>query len=364
MEYSAFVGISALHEDPEWQYLRTLLPGDLDLTAHQNGALVRCRNISNAEGLVRIALAYAVSDLSLKDVAAWSRALGLAEITGPGVFYRLREAESWLSVLLAQVLEQEFGTADRVRGLSLRIVDATVLTGPGAKGTEWRAHVMVEPRRGNFQAVEVTDARGGEHYGRYPLRAGETVLGDRAYATARGLHAVERTGAYVLARLNPHNLRVCDAERKRIFLLERKDQVPAVGWVEWSILVPIPPDDYNSRSDKGWSLSRAKDWIPARVVAGRTRTGEIIWLITTAPAQLIPAAAATDLYRLRWQIELFFKRLKSLLHFDALPSRQGPTAKSWILSRLLAAALAQRLITPSGPLSPWGYEINKTRISE
>ena len=64
-----------------------------------------------------------------------------------------------------------------------------------------------------------------------------------------------------------------------------------------------------------------------------------------------------QLYRLRWQIELFFKRLKSLLHLDALPSRRGPTAKSWMLARLLAAALAQRLVQPAGPLSPWGYQL-------
>ena len=61
-----------------------------------------------------------------------------------------------------------------------------------------------------------------------------------------------------------------------------------------------------------------------------------------------------QLYRLRWQIELFFKRLKSLLHLDTLPSRQGPTAKSWMLARFLAAALAQRLVQPAGPLSAGG----------
>jgi hypothetical protein len=67
------------------------------------------------------------------------------------------------------------------------------------------------------------------------------------------------------------------------------------------------------------------------------------------------------LYRLRWQIELLFKRLKSLLHLDSLPSRQGPTAKSWLLARWIAAALAQRLVQPSGPLPPGGLRIaNRT----
>ena len=30
-----------------------------------------------------------------------------------------------------------------------------------------------------------------------------------------------------------------------------------------------------------------------------------------------------------------------------------------MLARLLAAALAQRLVQPAGPLSPWGYEIGE-----
>ena len=92
-------------------------------------------------------------------------------------------------------------------------------------------------------------------------------------------------------------------------------------------------------------------------MAGRTRHGEVIWLLTTLPAEQVSAQEALRLYRLRWQIELFFKRLKSLLHLDTLPSRQGPTAKSWMLARFLAAALAQKLVQPSGPLSPWGYEL-------
>jgi hypothetical protein len=81
-------------------------------------------------------------------------------------------------------------------------------------------------------------------------------------------------------------------------------------------------------------------------------------------ASQLPATAIMGLYRLRWQIELLFKRLKSLLHLDTLPSREGPTAKSWMLARLIAAGLAQRLVQPSGPLSPWGYELRSNRRAE
>lgn len=348
-----------LHDEREWPYVLTLLPRDLENSAWESEALLRCRHIPNAQALLRLALAYAVSDLSLKDVAAWAHALGVAEITGPGLFYRLREAESWLERVLAQTLQSQVESAAGT-SLQLRVVDATVIHGPGAQGTEWRAHVLMDPRSGGFRAVELTDARGGEGYGRYRVSAQEVILGDRAYATARGLWAVHAGHAYVLARLNPHTIRVCDEKQQRLDLPSKEREIPQIGGAEFNILVPIPPE--KRTKTRKWGLRRAIAWVPARVVAARTRDGSVIWLLTTLLAEQASWRELMQFYRLRWQIELLFKRLKSLLHFDALPSRQGPTAKSWMLARLLAAALAQRLVQPAGPLSPWGYELGATRI--
>ena len=336
----------------------TLLPADLEVSAKRTNALVRCRQVPDAASLIRLALAYAVSDLSLKDVAAWASSLGVAEITGPGLFYRLRESEAWLAEILAQTLQEQVKAAPK--GLRLRAVDATVINGPGAEGTEWRAHVRIDPGQGAFRSVELTDGSGGEGYGRHFIETGEVVLGDRAYATARGVHAVAQAGGHVVVRFNPHTLRVCRKDRKVIKLLKRAREVPKVGAVEFDIMIPIPPLKRSKKSHKPWSLRKAIAWIAARAVAGRTRTGEVIWVLTTLDQAQASALQILELYRVRWQIELLFKRLKSLLHLDALPSRQGPTAKSWMLARFLAAALAQKLVTPAGPLSPWGYELEAT----
>jgi Transposase DDE domain len=348
-----------LHEE-EWEYVRTLLPSDLEESARKNNALLRCRNVPDAAALMRMALAYAVSDLSLKDVAAWASALAVAQITGPGLFYRLREAEGWLEQVLGQVLANQVPQA--AGGWPVRVVDATVINGPGKKPVQWRVHVQIDPATGGFRAVELTDDSGGEKLGRHQFRVGEVVLGDRAYATARGVHAVRQAEAHVIARFNPGNLRTCDPQHQRIFLVERECEVPAVGVVEYNITIPVPPNA--TKSHKIWNLAKAIAWIPARAVAARTRTGEVIWILTTAEASQLPAIAVMGLYRLRWQIELLFKRLKSLLHLDTLPSREGPTAKSWMLARLIAAGLAQRLVQPSGPLSPWGYELRFNRQAE
>ena len=348
-----------LHEE-DWEYVRTLLPSDLEESARATKALLRCRNVPNAASLIRMALAYAVSDLSLKDVAAWASALDVAQITGPGLFYRLREAESWLEHVLGRVLADQ--VAQAAGGWPLRVVDATVINGPGKKAVQWRAHVQIDPSSGGFQAVELTDDSGGEKLGRHRFRVGEVVLGDRMYGTARGVHAVRQADAHVIVRFNPGNLRTYDGRRQRLYLAEKEAQIPAVGALEYSIIIPVPPKQ--TKSHKPWDSAKAVAWIPARAIASRTRAGDVIWILTTLDAAQMPALAAMGLYRLRWQIELLFKRLKSLLHLDTLPSREGPTAKSWMLARLIAAGLAQRLVNPSGPLSPWGYELRSIPHAE
>ena len=342
----------SLHEE-DWEYVRTLFPADLEQSAYRQGALLRSRNIVDAESFLRMALAYAVSDLSLKDVAAWATALGLATISGPGLFYRLRQAEDWLQQVLGQVLNDH--VAEAAGGLRLRVVDATVINGPGRKAVQWRAHVSIDPASGKIRAVELTDDSGGEKLGRHYFAEGQVVLGDRAYGTARGLHAVRQQGAHAVVRFNPATLRTCDDRRRRIYLAEKEAEVPKVGAVEFSIKIPVPPP--KTRSHKIWDSAKAIAWVPARAIAARTRSGQVTWVVTTLPARQMSAIGILGLYRVRWQIELLFKRLKSLLRLDTLPSREGPTAKSWILARLIAAALAQKLVQPAGPLSPWGYEL-------
>jgi hypothetical protein len=218
--------------------------------------------------------------------------------------------------------------------------------------------VSIDPTTGSIRAVELTGDSGGEKFSRHPFGAGAVVLGDRGYATARGVYAVRQQEAHVVVRFNPTTLRTCDEKRRRIYLAQREAGVPKVGAVEFKVMIPVPPEP--TRSHKTWDLAKAIAWIPARVVAARTRTGEVTWVLTTLPNRQIPPIGILGLYRLRWQIELLFKRLKSLLHLSALPSREGPTAKSWMLARLIAAALAQLLVQPAGPLSPWGYVLRGT----
>jgi Transposase DDE domain len=51
-----------------------------------------------------------------------------------------------------------------------------------------------------------------------------------------------------------------------------------------------------------------------------------------------------DLYRLRWRIELAFKRLKSLIGLKKPPGTDERSAKPWVLAHLLMILLLEPLV--------------------
>lgn len=337
----------------DWDYVKTLLPEHLDESAERTGALRRRRGVNSASALLRLLLAYSVGDLSLKDVAAWGKGLKISTLSTEALFYRVRDAEAWLSELLADQLSAGVPPIRSQR--RLRIVDATVITGPGSVGTDWRLHVLWDPHTARMAGITLGDDKIGENYGLHAVGPEDVILGDSGYAFARSIDAAIQAQADVVVRFTPATLRLCSSEKTAIDLSTKEGSVPRAGAEAWDLLLPVPPEKTKSRAT--WKLSQALRWHPVRIVAARTRTGEVIWVLTTLTEAQSAAPEIMQLYRFRWQIELAFKRLKSLAWLDTLPTRKGPTARSWILGRLLIAALAQRFADPEGSFSPWGYAL-------
>ena len=70
---------------------------------------------------------------------------------------------------------------------------------------------------------------------------------------------------------------------------------------------------------------------------------EWVILVTSLAAEASSADDVLALYRLRWRIELAFKRLKSLIGLKEPPGFDEGSAKPWILAHLLLALLIEPL---------------------
>jgi hypothetical protein len=347
------LGGKNLNEEEEWPYVLSFLPNNLEDSAKNYRVLIRKREISSAEDLLRMLLAYSVTDLSLHSTCVWASAVGIASLSKPAFFYRVRDSTEWLLYLLAHVLNQdtENPEGDLKHGIKIQIVDATHIQGPGAEGSEWRIHtrLAVDPggKSWRMTGIKITDELVGENYGIHEFGPAVLAIGDRGYGTAKGIYYAREVGTHVLVRISADSIRVCSIRKNKMLIKTYEKEVPEQGCYSKHIQIPVPPGRI-TKSKKTWPLEKTRAWIPARLIGFRNDKEEVVWLITTLPDYMLDDLTAMNLYRIRWQIELLFKRLKSLAWLDRLPApRKGPTAMIWIAARLLGAALVETINSSS-----------------
>lgn len=305
-----------------WASVSRYLPFELDLLAFDSGALKRRRGVRDGDGLVRALCLCALPKATFESAATSARDLGIADLSSQALFKRMVKAESFLEKLFSHTLGHGVGKAERWGDYRLLAIDATALCGPGAKGTDQRLHVVYDLGKGMTLSVDLTDATGGESFKRHSLLGqGDLILADAAYGVGPGILNALRKGARLLVRFQFETLRLLGEDGEKIWPEQAEGVLPDEGFVEFCVYHP--------------------DWpAPLRVVGGRNREGKGVWLLTDLSPEELPRDRARELYSRRWQIELFFKRLKSLLDLDEIPSRSGPSVRPWIWAKLLLATLA------------------------
>ena len=80
-----------------------------------------------------------------------------------------------------------------------------------------------------------------------------------------------------------------------------------------------------------------------------------VMVLCSASAGALSTSDALNLYRGRWQVELAFKRLKTLLDAGHVPKRNDASARAWMQAKVLSALLLERILWEGEFLSPWGY---------
>ena len=357
-----------LMEIENWEVLSTFLPPDWAEQARRLGAMRRARYISDPATVLRILLLHLATGCSLAETAARASAAGLAQISAVGVFKRLRAAEPWVR-WLAQQMRGVAALPMEVAGRRVRAVDAASVSEPGSTGTDWKVHWAVNLADLQCDFFELTDIReGGETFRRVPVVPGDILMGDRVYAAPPGVEHVVKGQGDVIVRLNRQALPLFDRQGRRLELLpflrglkgktpqarEAQVRAPQGGWIAGRLLALR-----QSAEATRWTQSQLR----RRAQQGKGKvTQEALefaayFLVWTTLAANLSAAALLDLYRLRWQIELVFKRMKSILGLGHLPKKDPLSAKAWLEGKLFTGLLIERMVRSAESFFPWGYPL-------
>jgi hypothetical protein len=346
---------SLVNED--WATVVARLGGaeTLNATARQTRAFVRPREISNAVDLLRLILAYCLGERGLRLTAAWATSVGLADVSNVALLYRLRQCGDWLALLVGQALAAAAPKASR--GRLIRIVDATTVRkkGRGAKNGLWRIHSAFDLPQERFGHFELTDQQGGERLDRIPVVKGEIRLGDRAYLQPARMAALNEAGADFVIRAGWKSARWCDAQGRPVDLVAelraaRSDQIDRPIWIK---LKRRPPLAVRLVAIKKLAEAAAAARRKARQQAQRgghqlssqtLDAADWVILVTSLPPTDFATADVLALYRLRWRIELGFKRLKSLIGLKGPPATSERSARPHILAHLLVTLLLEPFV--------------------
>ncbi len=87
-------------------------------------------------------------------------------------------------------------------------------------------------------------------------------------------------------------------------------------------------------------------------------------VFTTVLESEMSTAEVLEYYRFRWQIELVFKRFKSILAMGHLPKYDDQSSRAWLYGKLLVALLTQKLVHLGSAISPWGYDLWPTTSAQ
>jgi hypothetical protein len=203
------------------------------------------------------------------------------------------------------------------------------------------------------------------------VEVGDLLLGDRAYGTPPGIDHVCGAGGDVLVRINLRMLPLFHASGRRLSILSRLRSLRVGEARAWPAhvhgpsgpivgrLVAIKRSAAAARKARR-QLERRANRRQRKVSAASAEAAQYVFVWTSLPEEEYPAGATMELYRLRWQIELTFKRLKSLLGFGQLPKRTDASARAWLHGKLFVALLTERLIEEASLFSPWGYDLESS----
>jgi hypothetical protein len=337
-------GMQPLDED--WRLLLGLLPAGWQNQAVLSGACERLRGFSSTSDLLRTLLLHVGNGYSLRETVVRAKAAGIAAVSDVALMKRLQKAEGWLRGLCVSLLQENgWEVPAEASGFNVRALDGTLVKEPGRSGSLWRIHYSVRIPSLVCDHFELTATKGtgtGETMGRFVATPGDLVLADRGFCKASGIEALDRQGAAVMVRLNTSTLPLFGEDGSRFALAEEIGKLKETGTeCEWPVWVQGATGRIAGRlcaiRKSEEAAARARRHISRKAQQGGPKPKPetlqyacYVMVFTTVPAGRFRTVEVLEWYRVRWQIELVFKRLKTLAELGALPKHTDESARAWL----------------------------------
>ena len=354
----------------DWNVIEQMLPKHWEQQGRVLGAFRRGRQIPDVATLLRVLLIHLAQGCGLRETAVRAREGGLAEISDVAVLKRLKGCGAWFEWMAGALRKTWLPPAPaplEAIPRRIRLVDGTMVSEPGSTGSQWRLHYSIELPGLHCDEVITTTPKDGETLKRFTVRPGDILIGDRGYAHPGGIAHARREGGDVIIRSNLVTLPLYDSAGRNISALTLLRELKPGDCADWPVQIKHDKQFLSGRlcgiKKSEIAAEKARQRATRESQRGGTQirpetleAAGYVFVFTTLDTQYA-ASTVMELYRGRWQIELAFKRLKSLVQLGHLKKHDETAARAWLQGKLLVALLIDVLLLSAERFSPWGYPV-------
>lgn len=362
-----------------WDDLVNLLPSNWREIAVATNALKGLRQDKSPDNLLHVLLLHFACGMSLRETTVNAKLSNLGDFSDVALLKRIRKSEDFLKALCQSMFGEVRLNAD-LQHCHVRLVDGTSIKEPGQFGTLWRFHYSFSLSDMSCDGFKLTQASGegsAEGFWQYEVKTNDLMVGDRGYSNAVGINHVVSNGGHVCVRWNSAALNLLESDGKTPFNVKdflKKLHIPgacAEHDVSFAAGSKVIQCRFCAVRKNDASIALTRKRLKAAASKRQTKLKELtllvndyVIIITTLQREAFPLKSILEIYRLRWQIELVFKRFKSIARLGALPKYTDSSARAWLYGKMLVALIIEKLCAQLGAFSPWRNAIGEAGGTE
>ena len=315
------------------------------------------KGIQDEEMLLRLCLFYAY-DLSLIETQNYAKTFLSINISDVGFmkrFVRCKDWIKWINQHMTKDEHQMYVKPEQLDGFRVMAMDASNIVSKGAVKQIWRLHYAVNLFSMNSEIFQITPEETGESLKNFALQPNDLVLADRIYATITGIEHCQKCGADFILRLRSKAFQLYDSDGNKILL---SDLLKSTGKTALDFTVYYRNSDKELKPLRVCSVEktdaekeieqkkiRQKESKKQIKLSDETKFTHNYFFVITSLDETFSAEQILALYRLRWQVEMVFKRIKSILNMGSMPTKTATSSEVWLNCKMLIAMLIEKLLS-------------------
>ena len=332
------------------------LPVGWEGKAKELKAYQRSGEIKTPWELLMLNLLYMTVGGSFQGTSSMVRLTADMSLTKNAVYERIVKSSEWLKWLGQGVCERSGFMNKKPSWLgekAVQLVDGSDVSLKGSKTSDWRLHHVFDLFGYSSTKCDVTTIKEGEKLTRYDcFGKNDIVMGDRIYCTIQGIEHLKKSESNFILRFKSKAFTLYDENGGTVDLLPEirhlKELESASIDCFYKVNGKLRPVRIcaTKKEAKAAEKAKRKTKEKARRQQKKQATVETLELneyIVLATSLDYEDAKIFELYRARWQIELVFRRLKSIFGFAEVPSKNENSVKAWFYGVLFLAALCEAI---------------------